>query len=88
MDKESAWALVQEHARSDSLLKHSIAVEAAMRAYARRVGEDEEMWGVAGMLRDFDWDGSQMDGQKESDEATFGLAAQRVWWCGNRPQQK
>ena len=56
MDKESAWALVQEHARSDSLLKHSIAVEAAMRAYARSLGEDEDVWGIAGMLHDFDWD--------------------------------
>lgn len=56
MDRESAWALVQEHARSDRLLKHSIAVEAAMRAYARKVGEDEEAWGIAGMLHDFDWD--------------------------------
>ena len=56
MDRESAWALVEEHARSERLTKHCIAVEAAMRAYARRVGEDEDVWGIAGMLHDFDWD--------------------------------
>ena len=56
MDRESAWALVREHARSESLIRHSVAVEAAMRAYARRLGEDEEVWGVAGTLHDFDWD--------------------------------
>ena len=56
MDRESAWGLVKEFATSDSLLKHCISVEAVMRAYARRVGEDEEVWGIAGMLHDFDWD--------------------------------
>ena len=56
MDRESAWALVEEHAKSERLTKHCIAVEAAMRAYARRVGEDEDVWGIAGMLHDFDWD--------------------------------
>lgn len=56
MDRESAWALVQEHAKSDRLVKHCVAVEAAMRAYARRCGGDEEVWGIAGMLHDFDWD--------------------------------
>ncbi len=56
MDRESAWALVQENAKSDRLIKHSVAVEASMRAYARSLGEDEEVWGIAGMLHDFDWD--------------------------------
>ena len=56
MDRESAWGLVKEFATSDSLLKHCISVEAVMRAYARKVGEDEEVWGIAGMLHDFDWD--------------------------------
>jgi putative nucleotidyltransferase with HDIG domain len=56
MDRESAWALVQEYARSEKLVKHCIAVEAAMRAYARKVGGDEDVWGIAGMLHDFDWD--------------------------------
>ncbi len=56
MDRESAWALVEEYAQSERLIRHCTAVEAAMRAYARKVGEDEETWGIAGMLHDFDWD--------------------------------
>ena len=42
MDRESAWALVEENAKSEKLLRHSIAVEAAMKDYARKLGEDEE----------------------------------------------
>ena len=56
MTREDAWALVNEYAKSDSLLRHSIAVEAAMKAYATKQGEDQEIWGIAGMLHDFDWD--------------------------------
>ncbi len=56
VDRESAWRVVEEHARGEVLLKHARAVEAAMRAYARKYGEDEERWGVVGLLHDFDWD--------------------------------
>ena len=56
MTREDAWSLVNEYAKSDSLLRHSIAVEAAMKAYATKQGEDQEIWGIAGMLHDFDWD--------------------------------
>jgi putative nucleotidyltransferase with HDIG domain len=56
MDRETAWKVVEEHAKSDSLRKHLLAVEAAMRAYARKYGEDEEEWGIAGMVHDFDWE--------------------------------
>ena len=56
MDRENAWGLVKEFAKSESLLKHCLSVEAVMRAYARKAGEDEEVWGIAGMLHDFDWD--------------------------------
>ncbi len=56
MDRETAYRVVQEHARSDSLRKHLLAVEACMRAYARKLGEDEEKWGIAGLVHDFDWE--------------------------------
>ena len=56
MNSQDAWSLVKEHSRSDNLLRHSTAVEAVMRAYAKHFGENEEIWGMAGMLHDFDWD--------------------------------
>lgn len=56
VDRATAWALLQEHAKGDVLIKHALAVEASMRAYARKYGEDDELWGIVGMLHDFDWD--------------------------------
>ena len=56
VERESAIKLLQEHAKGDTLIKHGVAVEAAMRAYARKLNEDEERWGVVGLLHDFDWD--------------------------------
>ena len=54
--REDAWSILTEFTRSDSLRKHARAVEASMRAYAGRYGEDPEVWGVAGMLHDFDYE--------------------------------
>jgi putative nucleotidyltransferase with HDIG domain len=56
LDRQSAWELVCEYTASDSLRKHMLAVAAAMRAYARRVGADEEEWGIVGLLHDFDYE--------------------------------
>jgi putative nucleotidyltransferase with HDIG domain len=54
--RDDAWALVCEWISSDSLRKHVLGVEAAMRAYARRDGEDEELWRVAGLVHDLDYE--------------------------------
>jgi putative nucleotidyltransferase with HDIG domain len=56
MTRDGAWALLTEYTKSDSLLKHALAVEAAVRGYARRFGEDEEAWGIVALLHDFDYE--------------------------------
>jgi putative nucleotidyltransferase with HDIG domain len=56
LSRERAWALLTEYTRSESLLKHALAVEAAVRGYARRFGEDEVLWGVTALLHDFDYE--------------------------------
>jgi len=53
--RDDAWALLTEYTDNPSLIKHALAVEAAMRAYARRFGEDEAEWGAIGLIHDFDY---------------------------------
>jgi predicted hydrolase (HD superfamily) len=56
MNRDEAWQLLTEYTKSDSLLKHAMGVEAALRGYARQFGEDEEAWGIVGLLHDFDYE--------------------------------
>ncbi len=56
MTREQAWQILTEYVKSESLIKHCLAVEAAMRAYARKYGEPEELWSVVGLLHDFDYE--------------------------------
>ena len=59
-NREQAWGLLTEFTQSESLRKHALAVEACMRAYARKLAagsaEQEELWGVVGLLHDFDYE--------------------------------
>ena len=56
VNRDTAWCLLTEFTLSDSLRKHALAVEACMRAYARKFGEDEELYGVTALLHDFDYE--------------------------------
>ncbi|MDE3113654.1 MAG: HD domain-containing protein [Chloroflexota bacterium] len=56
MTRDEAWELLCEHTKGDSLRRHALAVEAAMRHFARKHGEDEETWAVTGVLHDFDYE--------------------------------
>src|SRR5205809_4366177 len=55
-DRERAWGLLTEITQSENLRKHALAVEACMRAYARKCGTDAELWGVVGLIHDFDYE--------------------------------
>ncbi len=75
--RDDAWQLLTEHTDNPSLIKHALAVEAAMGAYARRFGEDEEAWGIIGLIHDFDY-------QQNPTEATHlhvgtAILADRGW---------
>jgi len=54
--RERAWETLTRYTKSEALLRHALAVEASVRAYARKFGEDEELWGVTALLHDFDYE--------------------------------
>ena len=66
--REEALALVHEYTENENLRKHMYAVEAAMRAYARKFGEDEELWGVTGLVHDFDYERFPNDALSPTEE--------------------
>ena len=72
MSREEALNLLREYVRNDKLLKHMLAVEAIMRALAVRLGEDPELWGLAGLLHDLDYEITQ------SDPAKHGIVAAEI----------
>jgi putative nucleotidyltransferase with HDIG domain len=56
VSREQAWETLTRYTKSEALLRHGLAVEASVRAYARKFGEDEELWGVTALLHDFDYE--------------------------------
>jgi putative nucleotidyltransferase with HDIG domain len=56
MNRQDAWNILTEYTKSPNLIKHGLSVEASMRAYATKLGEDPERWGVIGLVHDFDYE--------------------------------
>jgi putative nucleotidyltransferase with HDIG domain len=75
--REDAWALLTEYTDNPSLIKHALGVEAAMRAYARSFGEDEEMWGAIGLIHDFDY--QQNPTEETHVHVGMKILAERGW---------
>lgn len=73
MSRERAWELLRTQLGQDSLLKHSLATEAIMRALARRLGEDEDLWGLTGLLHDLDFESTQDDPTRHGEESLLLL---------------
>ncbi len=91
MNRDEAWALLNEYTKSESLLKHALAVEAAMRHYAAKRGENAEQWGVTGLLHDFDYErwpdipdhtqeGAKILRERGVDEETVGAILSHAEW--------
>jgi putative nucleotidyltransferase with HDIG domain len=91
MTREQAWRLLNEFTKSESLLKHALAVEAAMRYYAARSGADADTWGAVGLLHDFDYErwpnppehtreGARILRERGVDEEIVGAMLSHVEW--------
>jgi putative nucleotidyltransferase with HDIG domain len=82
LSRDGALALMHEYTQNENLRRHMYAVEAAMRAYARKFGEDEELWGVTGLIHDFDYERWPNDERKADDEhPTTGVKILREKGC-------
>lgn len=91
MTRDEAWALLNEYTKNDSLLKHGLGVEAAMRHYANHLGGDVDTWGVVGLLHDFDYErwpeppahtreGADILRQRGVDEDIIGCILSHAEW--------
>jgi len=68
LNREDAWKLLCEYTANENLRKHALAVEACVRAYARKLGADEEFWGVTALLHDFDYERWPNDAHSPTEE--------------------
>ncbi len=91
MNREQALAILNEYTTNPALIKHALAVEAAMRHYARLNGQDEELWGAVGLLHDFDYErwpdppdhtrrGAEVLRQRGVDEQIVGAMLSHAQW--------
>jgi putative nucleotidyltransferase with HDIG domain len=78
INRDEVWKLVIEYTKSESLIHHMLAVEAAMRAYARHYGEDEEVWGALGLIHDFDYERYPGMGPETPDSEKHCLAGAAI----------
>lgn len=80
--REDALALMHEYTQNESLRKHMYAVEAAMRSYARKYGEDEDLWGIAGLIHDFDYERFPNEARSPTEEhpsSGVAILRERNW---------
>ncbi len=77
MTRDDAWCLLTEFTLSESLRKHAVSVEACLRAYARKFGEDEELWGIVGLIHDFDYE--KYPSAEEHPYKGNAILAERGW---------
>jgi putative nucleotidyltransferase with HDIG domain len=66
MNRDEALKLLKEHNTEEGHIKHALAVEAAMRHFARKAGEDEDLWGITGLLHDLDWEKTQQTPERHT----------------------
>ncbi len=95
MTRDEALSLLKEYTNSESLLKHALAVEAAMRLYAVRFGEKAELWGMTGLIHDFDYErwpnppehtreGARILRERGVDEEIIGAILSHATWNGEQ----